>query len=91
MYVFKCGYELIMLQIVNPFILCLLVHSCCIISSHDMQDGIFGDTALLSASSQGHIKCATVLLKHGADINYGNKVRLLYTCRVNMVQYYNVL
>ena len=38
----------------------------------------FGDTALIAASEQGHIKCATVLLKHGADVNYQRKVRLLY-------------
>ena len=43
-----------------------------------MQDKEFGETALIAASYRGHIKCATVLLKHGADVNYQRKVRLLY-------------
>ena len=38
----------------------------------------FGDTALCIASHHGHIKCAIALLKHGADVNYQRKVRLLY-------------
>ena len=38
----------------------------------------FGDTALIIASSRGHIKCATILLNHKADVNYQRKVRLLY-------------
>ena len=42
-----------------------------------MQDE-FGDTALIIASQRGSIECATVLLKHRADVNYQRKVRLLY-------------
>ena len=42
-----------------------------------MQDEV-GDTALISASQEGHINCATVLLKHKANVNYQRKVRLLY-------------
>ena len=38
----------------------------------------YGDTALLAASGEGHIKCATVLLKHGAAVDYVSTVRLLY-------------
>ena len=68
--------KLIIVQIVNPFILCvyLFIH---VALSHLMQNE-FGDTALIAASYQGHIECATVLLKHRADVNYQNKVRLLY-------------
>ena len=51
-----------------------LVH---IALSQLMQDK-FGETALIAASGEGHIKCATVLLNHTADINYQRKVRLLY-------------
>ena len=40
----------------------------------------FGDTALIAASEQGHIKCATILLNHKADANYQRKVRL---CMLN--------
>ena len=42
-----------------------------------MQDK-YGETALIAASGEGHIKCATVLLKHGAAVDYVNTVRLLY-------------
>ena len=42
-----------------------------------MQDK-FGDTALIIASGEGHIECATILLNHKADVNYQRKVRLLY-------------
>ena len=45
--------------------------------SHLMQDK-FGDTALMAASQKGHLECATVLLKHKADVNHQNKVRLFY-------------
>ena len=38
----------------------------------------FGDTALMAASSRGHLECATVLLKYKADVNHQNKVRLFY-------------
>jgi ankyrin repeat protein len=38
----------------------------------------FGDTALIAAAQEGHIQCAIILLKYRADINYLNKVRLLY-------------
>ena len=38
----------------------------------------FGDTALTIASQQGSTECATVLLKHKANVNYQKKVRLLY-------------
>ena len=34
-----------------------------------------GDTALIQASFQGHLECATVLLKHGADVHYQRKVK----------------
>ena len=54
-----------------------IVILCITALSHLMQNK-FEDTALIAASSQGHIECATVLLKHSADINYQNKVRLLY-------------
>ena len=37
----------------------------------------FGNTALITACEQGNIECATVLLKHRANVNYQNKVRLL--------------
>ena len=37
-----------------------------------------GETALIAASHRGHIKSATVLLKHGAAVDYVNTVRLLY-------------
>ena len=37
-----------------------------------------GDTALIGAAQEGHIECAIVLLKHGADVNHQRKVRLLY-------------
>ena len=78
-----------MVQIVSIFILCdyLFIH---VALFHLMQDGKYGETALMAASSQGHIECATVLLKHRADVNYRNKVRWLYECRVNMVQCYNI-
>ena len=71
--------KLIVARIVNPFILCIyfFIH---VALSHLMQDK-FGDTALIAASELGHIECATVLLKHRADVNYQNKVRLLYECR----------
>ena len=36
------------------------------------------DTALIIASEQGHIECATILLKYTANVNYQRKVRLLY-------------
>ena len=83
MCVLKYGY-----QIDYPFILCvyLFVH---VAMSYLMQD-IFGETALMAASQQGRIECATVLLKHRADVNYQNKVRLLYTCGVNMVMCYRM-
>ena len=42
-----------------------------------MQDE-FGDTALIIASQEGHLECATVLLKHKANVNFQRKVRLLY-------------
>ena len=36
----------------------------------------FGDTAFIGAAQEGHVECATILLKCGADINYLSKVRL---------------
>ena len=43
-----------------------------------MQDE-FRETALIAASKMGHLECATVLIKHKADVNYDQmKVRLLY-------------
>ena len=45
--------------------------------SHLFQN-MYGDTALFAASQEGHLKCATLLLKHKADVNYQQKVRLLY-------------
>ena len=45
--------------------------------SHLMQDK-YGETSLIVASQEGHLKCATILLKHRADVNYQRKVRLLY-------------
>ena len=54
-------------------ILLLLNYSGCIISTQ--QDG-FGDTALIIASQRGYVKCATILLKHGGNVNYQRKVRL---------------
>ena len=43
----------------------------------------FGDTALIIASSKGHFECATILLKHKADVNYQRKVRLFsVVCRM---------
>ena len=70
------GIKLIIVQIVNPFILgvYLFIH---VALSHLMQDK-FGDTALIAASERGRIECATVLLKHRADVNSQRKVRLLY-------------
>ena len=51
-------------------------YSYCIVSTN-MQNK-YGATTLSVASQEGHIKCATVLLKHGANVNYQRKVRLLY-------------
>ena len=51
----------------------LIIH---VALSQLMQDK-FGDTALIIASQHGHIKCATVLLNHQANVNYRRKVRLL--------------
>ena len=42
-----------------------------------MQDR-HGCTPLGAASQSGHVDVATVLLQHGAVVNYQDKVRLLY-------------
>ena len=39
-----------------------------------MQDDI-GNTPLVAAIHQGHTHIVEVLLKHGANVNYRNKVR----------------
>ena len=37
-----------------------------------------GETALIQACAKGHVNIATLLLQHGAVVNYQDKVRLLY-------------
>ena len=59
---------------VPSYIVYLYIH---VALSQLLQDK-FGDTALIIASQEGRIECATVLLKHKADVNYQRKVRLLY-------------
>ena len=44
----------------------------------------FGNTALITACEQGNIECATVLLKHRANVNYQRKVRLYVVCPWSM-------
>ena len=58
--------------------LCLLILLIIHVALSQLMQDKFGDTALIAASQEGHIKCATVLLKHGANVNYQRKVRLLY-------------
>ena len=55
----------------------LIVHNFAL--SQFMQNE-FGDTALCIASHHGHIKCATILLNHSANVNYLRKVRLHVVC-----------
>ena len=62
-------------QLCYLLIILLIVH---VDLSQLMQDKEFGETALIAASGQGHIKCATILLNHRANVNYQRKVRLLY-------------
>ena len=56
------------------FILCVYLYNCIALFQF-MQDK-FGDTTLIIASYWGHIECATMLLKHRADIHYQRKVRV---------------
>ena len=37
-----------------------------------------GDTPLMQACANAHIKVAALLVEHGAILNHQNKVRLLY-------------
>ena len=52
----------------------LFIH---VVLSHLLQN-MYGDTALIAASQEGRLRCATLLLKHKAVVNYQRKVRLLY-------------
>ena len=49
----------------------------CVVLSQLMQDER-GETALFAASQEGRYDPAALLIKHGADVNYLNKVRPLY-------------
>ena len=51
--------------------------SCRVAFSQLMQDK-FGETALITASTYGHIDVAELLLARGAVVNYQRKVRVLY-------------
>ena len=51
----------------------------CVALSQLMQNE-YGETALFAASTEGHLQTATLLLQHGAVVNYQNKVRLLFIC-----------
>ena len=51
--------------------------SCGVALSQLMQDE-YGNTALISASINGHIDVAELLLARGAVVNYQRKVRVLY-------------
>ena len=42
-----------------------------------MQDDL-GQTAIIAAVGNGHLDVSTLLLEHGAVVNYQDKVRLLY-------------
>ena len=56
---------------------CFHVHMhMCVKLSRLMQDG-FEESPLFAACSQGYLDTAAVLIKHGAMINYVNKVRPL--------------
>ena len=37
----------------------------------------FGETALFAACGEGHLDTAAILIKHGAMVNFLNKVRPL--------------
>ena len=39
-----------------------------------------GETPLITAASHGHLSTSALLLKHGADVNKKDKVRLLFIC-----------
>ena len=49
----------------------------CVALSQLMQDDL-GWTALMGAVANGHLDVSTLLLEHGAVVNYQDKVRLLY-------------
>ena len=38
----------------------------------------FGETALITASNNGHLETAKLLIQRGAVVNYQKKVRVLY-------------
>ena len=44
--------------------------------SNNIQD-YDGNTALIEASQNGHAETAKVLLNHGANIHYQNRVRII--------------
>ena len=50
----------------------------CIALSQLIQDKL-GETALITASGEGQLQTATILLQYGAVVNYTNKVRLLFS------------
>ena len=74
MFVFRYGYQGMVGILIHVVYFYLFFY---IALSHLMQDK-FGETSLIIASQEGHLKCATILLKHKADVNYQRKVRLLY-------------
>ena len=67
-----CAYDNIVICYV--YLTMFIIH---VALSQFMQDEV-RETALIAASKQGHIECATVLLNQRADVNYQRKVRLLY-------------
>ena len=45
----------------------------------------FGETALITASTNGHLETAQLLLQKGASINYQRKVSVVAMWMVDMV------
>ena len=64
--------------------LCLLILLIIHVALSQLMQDKFGETALIAASTKGHMKCATILMNHKADVNYQRKVRLLYVERISM-------
>ena len=54
-----------------------MFYVCSLAFSQLMQDK-HGETALMTASADGHLETAKLLLQRGASINFQRKVRELY-------------
>ena len=56
---------------------CVHLPLICVALSQLMQDHL-GQTALIAAVGNGHLVVSTLLLEHGAVVNYQDRVRLVY-------------